>query len=79
VRVAFDPAALPDAGWLVDGLAPEGWRDPGGAVPLAVDRSGYVDAQFHRPAISRVHGVGWTWPPRTPDRTGRAGDLADVP
>lgn len=69
VRVAFDPAALPATVWRVSGLAPDGdwrtpygdWRTPYGAPPLPVDRSGYVDVSFARPAVSRLHGIGWSW------------------
>lgn len=64
VRVAFDVAALPDAVWRVDGLAPEGVPAAGDGVALHVDGSGYVDAEFRQPAISRLHGIAWSWPAR---------------
>ena len=64
VRVAFDTAALPDAAWRVEGLPPDG-AGADAAVPLHVDPSGYVDATFSRPAISRLHGIRWAWRPRS--------------
>ena len=65
VRVAFDLAAPPEAVWRVDCLPPDGTPVAGrAAVPLRVDGSGYVDAHFHRPAVSRLHGIAWEWCPR---------------
>jgi hypothetical protein len=64
VRIAFDLVALPTAVWLVAGLPPDA-ESPGpeAAVALHPDGSGYVDAQFSRPAISRLHGIAWSWSP----------------
>lgn len=59
VRVSFDTAALPRSARRVEGLPPDATTYPG--VPLRVDATGYVDAQWERPAISRVFGIAWEW------------------
>lgn len=61
VRVSFDTAALPVSARRVDGLPPDAASYPG--VPLRVDASGYVEACWERPAISRLHGIAWEWLP----------------
>ncbi|HWL36382.1 MAG TPA: hypothetical protein VNQ77_09315 [Frankiaceae bacterium] len=64
VRVAFDPEAMPVAVWRLAGLPPDGATPgPDAAAALVPDGSGYVDAQFSRPAISRLHGIAWEWTP----------------
>ena len=69
VRVSFDLDALPASARRVEGLAPDVATYPG--MPLRVDASGYADACWERPAISRLYGIAWEWARRSPSGSPR--------
>jgi hypothetical protein len=62
VRVAFDPAEIPQRVWLLDGMPPmSGHGDPDECKPLTVDGYGFVETAFPRPAVPLGYGVAWEW------------------